>query len=249
MKNLQITPPPRRSSGARSSSWRSTAAVSLPLLGLALLAACATVPMSSRDPRARDLRNQPPPRSLPVPVDRVSKSALRNSYGDPRNGGRRHEGIDIFAGRNTPVLSTTEGYVSRVGRNGLGGNVVWVEGPAGWRHYYAHLERWGDVREGQWVEPGTIIGYVGNSGNAASTATHLHYGIYLPSGGTTNPYPLLARGPGPILARHPAPGGAPVPTGGGRDAPTGSDDEVGRRARGIAIRVLGEILAGSGGRN
>lgn len=56
-------------------------------------------------------------------------------------------------------------------------------------------------------------------------------------------------GPGPILARHPAPGGAPVPTGGGRDVPTGADDESGRRARGIAIRVLGEILAGSGGRN
>lgn len=245
MQNLQITTPPRRSSGERSSSWRSTALASLLFLFVALLAACVSVPM---DPRRRDMRNQPPPRSLPVPVDRVGKSALRDSYGDPRSGGRRHEGIDIFAGRNTPVLSATEGYVTRVGRNGLGGLVVWVEGPAGWRHYYAHLERWGNVREGQWVEPGTIIAYVGNSGNARSTTTHLHYGIYPPSGGTLNPYPLLVRGPGPVMARHPVPGGGPAPSGGGRDRPADVEAEAGRRARNVAVRVLGEILAG-GGRN
>jgi murein DD-endopeptidase MepM/ murein hydrolase activator NlpD len=98
------------------------------------------------------------------------------------------------------VSSATEGYVSRVGNNSLGGNVVWVVGPAGWRHYYAHLDRWSDVREGDWVEAGRVIGFVGSSGNAAVTSAHLHYGIYPPEGGTLNPYPLLAAGPGPFPA-------------------------------------------------
>lgn len=206
--------------------------------------------MNPRDPRARDLRKQPPPRTLPVPVDRVSKSALRNSYGDPRSGGRSHEGIDIFAGRNTPVLATTEGYVSRVGRNGLGGNVVWVEGPAGWRHYYAHLERWGSVREGDWVDPGTIIGYVGNTGNAASTPSHLHYGIYPPGGGTLNPYPLLASGPGPAIARQP--GSAAPPTRTARrvpQVPPEVGDAARRRAAAVSIAILREVLEKGGGGN
>lgn len=163
-----------------------------------LLASC--VPPAPLDPRYWQLRNQPPPRFLPVPVAGVSTAMLRDSYGDGRGGGRSHEGIDIFAPRGTAVVSTTEGYVAQVGRNSLGGNVVWVVGPAGWRHYYAHLDRWSDVREGEWVEPGRVIGYVGNSGNAAATVTHLHYGIYRAEGGTLNPYPLLAAGPGPLLA-------------------------------------------------
>jgi peptidoglycan LD-endopeptidase LytH len=168
----------------------------LPLLVLA--GACVTVPLL--DPRYYELLSQPAPQSLPVPVAGVAKARLSDSYGDPRSGGRQHEGIDIFAERNTPVLSATEGYVSGLGTNGLGGITVWVTGPAGWRHYYAHLERWGDVRRGQWVEAGTVIGYVGNSGNAAATSPHLHYGIYPPSGGTLNPYPLLAASSRPLTS-------------------------------------------------
>ena len=192
-----------RSTAARARSWlaRRAALGFLPLLVLA--GACVTMPFL--DPRYYELLSQEPPQSLPVPVAGVATRQLWDSYGDPRNGGRQHEGVDIFAKRNTPVMSTTEGYVSGLGVNGLGGNTVWVTGPAGWRHYYAHLERWGDVREGQWVEAGTVIGYVGNSGNAATTSPHLHYGIYPPSGGTLNPFPLLAAGPGPAIARQPDP--------------------------------------------
>lgn len=183
------------------SRWKHSAALGFLLSLLVLAGACVSIPLL--DPRYYELLSQPAPQSLPVPVEGVAKKRLADSYGDPRSGGRLHEGIDIFAKRNTPVLAATEGYVSGLGTNGLGGITVWVTGPAGWRHYYAHLERWGDVREGQWVEAGTVIGYVGNSGNAATTATHLHYGIYPPSGGTLNPFPLLAAGPGPAAARQP----------------------------------------------
>src|SRR5947207_9903300 len=116
-----------------------------------------------------------------------------DSWGNARSGGRRHEGIDIFAPKDTPVLSTTHGIVTRVGTNRLGGQVVWVLGPGLERHYYAHLSRYGGFRVGDRVEAGAIIGYAGNTGNARGGPVHLHYGIYH-SGTAQNPYPRLAAG-------------------------------------------------------
>jgi murein DD-endopeptidase MepM/ murein hydrolase activator NlpD len=93
----------------------------------------------------------PAPTVLPVPVAGVKPRALVDTWGGARSEGRSHEGIDIFAKRGTPVLSSTEGMVLRVGTNRLGGQVVWVLGPGGQRHYYAHLDRYGDVRAGKRV--------------------------------------------------------------------------------------------------
>lgn len=134
------------------------------------------------------------PTSLSMPVEGVSASRVANTWGAPRSGGRRHEGLDIFAPRGTPVLSATEGVVTRVGTNNLGGQVVWVLGPAGQRHYYAHLDSYADIAVGDRVQPGTVLGTVGNTGNARGTPPHLHYGVY-GSSGAFNPYPLLRTSP------------------------------------------------------
>lgn len=130
------------------------------------------------------------PTALPVPVEGVRPRALRDTWGGARSEGRSHEGIDIFAKRGTPVISSTEGIVTKVGTNRLGGLVVWVLGPGGQRHYYAHLDRYADVAAGMRVEAGRVLGYVGDSGNAKGTPPHLHYGIY-DMGGAINPYPML----------------------------------------------------------
>ncbi|MFW7347609.1 MAG: M23 family metallopeptidase [Pigmentiphaga sp.] len=137
------------------------------------------------------LAAMPAPSRLPVPVEGVRPRDLRDTWNAPRADGRHHEGIDIFARRNTAVLSATEGIVTRIGTNTLGGNTVWVMGPGRQMHYYAHLERYADLRAGQRIQAGMPLGYVGNSGNARGTPTHLHYGIY-EAGGAINPYPLLA---------------------------------------------------------
>lgn len=131
------------------------------------------------------------PSSLPIPVRGVRRSDLRNSWGAPRSGGRNHKGIDIFAPRGREILSTTPGLVVTVGHNLLGGRIVWVLGPGGHWHYYAHLEKFGDVRPGDVIREGTVVGYVGDSGNAKGTPPHLHYGIYRFSGGAMNPYVFL----------------------------------------------------------
>ncbi|HEX8480125.1 MAG TPA: M23 family metallopeptidase [Telluria sp.] len=140
------------------------------------------------------LAAMPKPAMLPVPVEGVGVRALRDTWDAARSEGRTHEGIDIFAKRGTPVLATTEGIVAQVGTNRLGGLVVWVIGPGGQRHYYAHLDRYADVEAGLRIQPGQVLGYVGNTGNAENTPPHLHYGVY-DVGGAINPYPLLRARP------------------------------------------------------
>ena len=162
------------------------------LVGLALLFGFLVLayPYLRNGVRVIKLLREPPPTALPVPVEGVGPGDLMNTWGASRSEGRSHEGIDIFAPRGTPVISATHGVVVRKGWNRLGGKTVSVFGPSGWSHYYAHLDEWDAPTMGDWVEAGTVLGYVGDTGNAKGTPTHLHYGIY-ESGGARNPYPLL----------------------------------------------------------
>ena len=138
-----------------------------------------------------ELLAENPPQQLPIPVQGVSMRAVRDTFGAPRPGDRKHQGVDIFAPRGTPVLATTRGLVARIGENSLGGTVVWVLGPGGDRHYYAHLNSVADIKIGQRIVPGDLLGTVGTTGNARATPPHLHYGIYRRGEGAINPFPLL----------------------------------------------------------
>lgn len=169
------------------------------LVCLLVLAGCATTPKRQSLPASAQaqilkLRAQPLNDTLPIPVKGIKVSQLSDTWGAARSNGRRHEGIDIMAPKNTKVLSATDGVVVDTRDNSLGGKVVWIAGPAGSYHYYAHLnkhKRGLDV--GDVVDEGDVIGYVGNTGNARGGSPHLHYGIYL-SGkgrGAVNPYPYL----------------------------------------------------------
>jgi murein DD-endopeptidase MepM/ murein hydrolase activator NlpD len=159
--------------------------------------------------RILELYREPPPLSLPMPVQGVGPEQIADSWGGVRSEGRAHEGTDIFALRGTPVISTTHGVVVRKGWNRLGGRRVLVLGPAGWSHYYAHLDEWSTIGLGDWVEVGTVLGYVGDSGDAQGTPTHLHYGIYI-RGEATNPFPLLTHDlPARLRAKSPPPARGP----------------------------------------
>lgn len=138
-----------------------------------------------------NLLQQPLPtdNSLPSPLP---GQHLTDTWGGARSEGRRHEGIDIFAPRNTPIKATTQGVVSKVGDDRLGGKVVVIVGPGGAGHYYAHLEDYADISPNQWIETGDTVGYVGDSGNAKGTPPHVHYGVYI-NGSAVNPYPLLIK--------------------------------------------------------
>ena len=142
-----------------------------------------------------ELLAEEPARTLPVPVQGVSTRAIRDTFGAPRPGDRKHQGVDVFAPRGTPVISTTRGIVARIGENSLGGTVVWVLGPGGDRHYYAHLNSVADIKTGQRIIPGDVLGTVGTTGNARGTPPHLHYGVYRRANGAINPFPLLTDKP------------------------------------------------------
>lgn len=127
--------------------------------------------------------------AVPFPVE-TETDAVGSFFGDPRDAGSRlHEGIDIFAPRNTPVVAVAEGLAT-ARTTPRGGNVVWLRTPDR-SYYYAHLER-AAFDETRRVSAGEVIGYVGNSGNAVTTPTHLHFGVYRRGYGAMDPLPRLA---------------------------------------------------------
>ena len=123
------------------------------------------------------------------------KSNIGSYWGDARDaGGRKHEGIDVFASKGTPVVAVTDGYVLEVIEDGIGGKSVTIQSDDySWRTYYAHLDAQ-KVSKGQIVKKGQLIGTVGNTGNAKITTPHLHFGIYEP-GGAIDPLPFVKTSP------------------------------------------------------
>jgi len=175
--------------------------ISTLFLGFSILwiAACTSTPQkpssTSLPPaQVQKLKSMQLNSSLPIPVKNIKTRQLKDTWGASRSHGRTHEGIDIMAPRGTKVLSATEGLIADLRNNNLGGKVVWILGPGGTWHYYAHLdEHKRGLSVGDYVKKGDLIGYVGNTGNARHTAPHLHYGIYLEGKGrgVVNPYPYL----------------------------------------------------------
>jgi murein DD-endopeptidase MepM/ murein hydrolase activator NlpD len=142
------------------------------------------------------LYTRDPDKKLAMPLEDVSTKQIANTWHAPRDGGRLHEGQDIFALRGTPVISATEGYVANIGENSLGGQTVSVIGAGGRVYYYAHLDAYAPhLVQGDYVTTQTLLGYVGTTGNAAGTPPHLHFGVYQPAHGAMNPLPLLSDRP------------------------------------------------------
>jgi murein DD-endopeptidase MepM/ murein hydrolase activator NlpD len=111
-----------------------------------------------------------------------------DSFGDPRSGGRTHEGIDMIAARGTPVVAVHSGRVHRTSSSigGLG-IVVFHDGSSDWT-FYTHFDSYAQYGEGAHVSAGTVIGYVGNTG---TTTYHLHFEYHPGGGAAVNPYSAL----------------------------------------------------------
>lgn len=123
----------------------------------------------------------------------VDLKNISPNFGVPRSGGRSHAGEDIMATKGTPIISPTVAVVLRTGYGDSAGHYVYTANPGGETFVYMHLDKIGEgVTPGVELAQGSLIGYVGNTGNASGGAAHLHFEIHNSSGNPTDPFPRLA---------------------------------------------------------
>jgi murein DD-endopeptidase MepM/ murein hydrolase activator NlpD len=111
-----------------------------------------------------------------------------DTWGAPRSGGRRHQGVDMIGAIGLPLVAVVDG-IATAKENTLGGRTISLVGADGNRYYYAHLDDWGTLGQ---VTAGTVIGYLGKTGNARFSIEHLHFEIHPGGGSAVNPYPTVA---------------------------------------------------------
>jgi murein DD-endopeptidase MepM/ murein hydrolase activator NlpD len=173
-----------------------------------LIEAFATTARSARaegEVRVRPAPGRPAPLAV-FPV--VAAASYTDDFGAPRPEGRTHKGVDIFAEKLAPVVAVAPGVITGVGS---GAECCWVRvgHDAGGYSLYLHLNNDSvgtddglgsgladGIAVGTRVEAGTLIGYVGDSGNAEETSPHLHFEYHSSQGEPVDPYPLLTQAQG-----------------------------------------------------
>ncbi len=106
-------------------------------------------------------------------------SGFSDTFGAGRADTGWHHGEDIFAQLGAPLLAVTDGTVFSVGWNDLGGLRVWLRDRYGNEFYYAHLSAFSQLAvNGNQVQAGDVLGFMGNTGDAEHTPYHLHFEIH-----------------------------------------------------------------------
>jgi peptidoglycan LD-endopeptidase LytH len=140
---------------------------------------------------------------LLIPVQGVRKEDLRDTFNDARSEGRSHDAIDIMAPAGTPVLAVADGEIAQFHDSERGGITIYqYSQDKKLIYYYAHLQsRAPNLKPKDFVRQGTVIGYVGDTGNSGAGNFHLHFAVWAINdpqrvweGTNINPYPLLTRG-------------------------------------------------------
>ena len=141
------------------------------------------------------------PARLAIPVLGVRREQLIDTFEQARGEDRHHKALDIMAPLGTPVIAAAAGRVEKLFVSKGGGNTVYIRSPNRRTiYYYAHLDRYApSLAEGMAVQPGTLLGTVGYTGNANPAGPHLHFAVLATTperrwsepGTPINPYVLL----------------------------------------------------------
>jgi murein DD-endopeptidase MepM/ murein hydrolase activator NlpD len=121
-----------------------------------------------------------------------------------------HQGNDCFAAFGSPVLAVADGTLNRVGTLPISGNRLWLKTKRGDAFFYAHLSAFApEAVSGRKVKAGTLLGFVGNTGDAEPTPPHVHFEVHPGDKDAIDPHEILsawqARGEVPTggwLARY-----------------------------------------------
>ncbi|GGY87433.1 M23 family metallopeptidase [Pseudoduganella plicata] len=155
-------------------------------------------------PAGVEMNIKPTLGALLVPVAGVSAKELTDTFNQARGSERRHEALDIVAAKGTPVLAAADGKVAKLFNSKQGGLTVYQFDPSEkYAYYYAHLDSYApDLKEGQQLRRGQMLGYVGVTGNSDPNAPHLHFAIFELGadkkwweGTPVNPYPHVTGAP------------------------------------------------------
>jgi len=178
-------------------------AVSVALICAA--SACAAAP--STRAAAPSAPVEPPLREMVFPL--ASAVKFSDTFGAARSGGRAHEGQDLMAPKGTVAVAAASGTVTylRHSSDGLSGNMLRITDADGWQYVYIHINNdhpgtddganvyeqafVDGIRSGQQVVAGEPVAYVGDSGNAETTGSHLHFELHRPDGSAANAYSSL----------------------------------------------------------
>lgn len=142
---------------------------------------------------------------LAMPIAGVDASTLKSNFAEAR-GTHRHEALDIMAPRGTPVVAVAEGTVAKLFTSKPGGLTVYqFDNSQTWCYYYAHLDGYAPgLIQGTLLRTGDVLGYVGSTGDASSTAPHLHFAVFQLGpdkkwweGTAVDPLPLLVKAGSP----------------------------------------------------
>ena len=133
-------------------------------------------------------------------------SRFSNDWGDARSGGRHHQGTDIFGIKHSEVLAVADGFILAIDDSPRSGFYVRIAHQDDWESWYLHLDNDSSETDdgaggseaafapglevGMFVTAGTVVGYVGDSGNAEGASSHTHFELQ-DGRRSVNPYPYL----------------------------------------------------------
>ena len=169
-ESIRLAVPERSASAALPGSGGSRA-----------VAPSRTVDDRIEEPKIAATTGSIPHGRLRVPIDGANVDTWKGGFDERRSGGSRgHEAVDILSPRNTPIHAVAAGSIAKIFESKAGGHTVYqFDADGRLCYYYAHLEHYADgLHEGQPIQQGDVIGYVGTSGNAPPNTPHLHFAVF-----------------------------------------------------------------------
>ncbi len=172
-------------------NWRSLETNNVPALAAVAEAQSQAGFSNAVSGSVAGFRSPRPQVSIPsrMPLAGLTMTSEYGMRNHPVTGRRAaHKGVDLSAPTGTPIYATADGLVSRASWFSTYGLYVAVEHGSQIQTRYAHMSRL-NVAEGQRIQKGDVIGYVGSTGR--STGPHLHYEVRI-DGAAVDPVPYMS---------------------------------------------------------